>query len=190
MKRAWNLAVVLGLCGLVACASDPPSTDGPTNSALDPQELRSLWTGADSWDAYSARLGPQGVDWQRSYDEMVLREDLVARAEVLPGSHRILAVAERGCAECASTVPAMARLAERVPGVELRVIAPEQALATYGDDLAADALPLVVVLDEGYRAVGCWAPTPETAELSGARALDVVLRVMEATEPRTASCPR
>ena len=190
MKRTWNLAVVLGWCALAACASDAPSTDGSTNSALDPQELRSLWTSGDSWEAYSGRLGPQAVEWQRAYDEMVLREDLVARAGVLPGSHRILAISERGCAECASTVPAMARLAERVPGVELRVIAREQALAVYGDELPVDALPLVVVLDEAYRPVGCWARSAATADVTGARALNEVLKIMEATEPRTASCPR
>jgi hypothetical protein len=185
-----RLALAAVACwSLAGCTPGPSLAERATLASLEPPELERLWAESLSWERYRDTLGGEAEPWERAYREAVIREDFEARAGVLAGVHRMLAVAEPGCAECAATLPALARLAERVPGMELRVAGPELAHALFEPGPEPVALPVVVVLDGSFRDVGCWIAQPRADRRADARALDQVILVMEDAGRGQRRCP-
>lgn len=183
------LLSALTCCLLAACSRGPAVAGGSLLGNLEPHQLERLWAGALDWNEYQAQLGERAMPWRRAYEESVLREDFEARAAVLPGMHRILAVVEADCAACVAALPGLARLAERVAGVELRFTGPERTAALFEPQSPRSTLPLAVVLDQDYRTLGCWAAEPGESAGAGARALDEVIGVMEAAGAGERRCP-
>lgn len=75
---------------------------------------------------------------------------------------RLLVIAEDWCMDASSTIPALARLAESVPGVELRLILRDQHPEVMDRYLTsgARAIPVVIVLDDEFQELGHWGPRP------------------------------
>ena len=87
----------------------------------------------------------------------------VDRASEIGGSWKLLVISEDWCGDASNSVPVLARFAEAVPGVELRVVKRDEnpdlmdAYLTNG----GRAIPVAVVLDEDFRPRGSWGPRPE-----------------------------
>jgi hypothetical protein len=187
MKKVLALAVVA--CWSVPGCTPGPSLEGVALASLEAPELERIWSEALPWDRFHETLGEAAEPWDRAYREAVIREDFEARAGVLPGVHRMLAVAEADCPECAATLPALARLAAQVPGMELRVARPELADPLFEPGAEPASLPVVVVLDGSYRDVGCWISEPRADPRADAWALDQVILVMEDAGRGLRRCP-
>jgi hypothetical protein len=89
-------------------------------------------------------------------------DDLLARAAAVEGRWHLLVLSEDWCGDAVNTVPAIARLAELAPNLELRVVArdanPDLMDAHLTD--GTRSIPLVILLDDVFEERGRWGPRP------------------------------
>jgi hypothetical protein len=120
--------------------------------------------------------------WNGLYDRARIPEALVeagiqAGLEA-GGPYRLLALSEDWCGDAVNALPFVARWAEAVPGMELRVLSRDEnpeLMDTHLTDGRSRSIPVVMVLDPEYREVGWWGPRPRELQswvLGEGRALD------------------
>jgi Thioredoxin len=125
-------------------------------------DFRTLWGKALSYDAFVASCQAQYCGlWQGLYN--LSRIPSSAVESVPPGStRRFLVIAEDWCGDASNTVPVIAKLAESVPGLELRIIqrdAYPEVMDRYLTN-GARSIPIVIALDENFQEIGHWGPRP------------------------------
>jgi hypothetical protein len=83
---------------------------------------------------------------------------------VLPGgqTRHLLVLAEDWCNDGSSTVPALARWADAVDGLDLRILRRDEHPELMDRYLTngSRSIPIVIVLDEDYEEIGHWGPRP------------------------------
>ncbi len=151
---------------LAAPLSCGPAGAPPASAAGHPPDdprLETLYRSGREFGEF-LRLAEQRRElWLRHYREGDIPEDLLARARALEGKWRILAIAEDWCSDSVNTVPFLALLAERVGGLELRVVDSEtgrHVMDAYRTPDDRTATPTILILDPGYDEVGCWVERP------------------------------
>ena len=101
--------------------------------------------------------------WNGLYDRARVPEDLVTAAIEAGGPFKLLALSEDWCGDAVNALPVVARWAEAVPGMELRVLSRDEnpdLMDAHLTDGRARSIPVVMVLDADYREVGWWGPRP------------------------------
>jgi hypothetical protein len=82
---------------------------------------------------------------------------------VAPGTQRkLLVIAADWCGDASNTVPVVAKLAEAVPGLELRIIdrdANPEVMDRYLTN-GSRSIPIIIALDENFQELGHWGPRP------------------------------
>jgi hypothetical protein len=129
-------------------------------------DFRSLWDRALTYQAFLAASTKHKGLWEGIYG--IARLPAWATSALPPGVRRkLLVLAEDWCGDASSTIPVVAKLADQVPGLELRVLCrdanPEvmDQYLTHG----SRSIPIVIALDEEFRELGHWGPRPR--ELQG-----------------------
>ena len=83
-----------------------------------------------------------------------------------PGMRRhLLVIAEDWCGDASSTTPLVAKLADEVPGLELRILRRDEYPEVMDRYLTngSRSIPIVIALDEEFRELGHWGPRPARA---------------------------
>jgi thioredoxin family protein len=147
-------------------------------------DFRRLWDKALPFDAFVASCKAEHCGlWEGIYK--LARVPGWALAAVPPGvKRRLLVIAEDWCGDASNTVPIIARLAEQVPGLELRVIerdANPELMDRYLTN-GARSIPIVIALDEPFEEVGHWGPRPSE--------LQAWVMANRATMPKTELYPQ
>jgi hypothetical protein len=130
-----------------------------------PLEFPSLWAEATPWPAY-LRAGMDHYDlWRGVYDHVILPG--WALEEFMRSPVRsLLVLAEDWCGDAANIVPVLARLADLIPGMELRVLPRDQfpeamnAFLTNG----TRSIPIVIALTAELQKLGHWGPRPSALQ--------------------------
>jgi hypothetical protein len=125
-------------------------------------DFRKLWEQALTYEDFvdSCRAEHCGL-WKGVYHLARIPE--WASAAVSPGAVRkLLVIAEDWCGDASNTVPIIAKLANSVPGIEVRVILRDQNPKVMDRYLTngARSIPIVIALDESYQELGHWGPRP------------------------------
>jgi hypothetical protein len=123
--------------------------------------FRELWEVALPYERFVAASEQHRGLWEGIYRLMRVPE--WAFQAVPPGTRRrLLVIAEDWCGDASSTIPAVARFADAVPGMELRVLRRDEHPELMDRYLTngARAIPIVIVLDEAWRELGHWGPRP------------------------------
>lgn len=146
----------------VACVAPGPLA-GPSRLPAPGDSLAVLYQGGRTWkefmDAARARKGL----WQENYERGITDSGLVARARGAGGPWRLLVIAVDSCSDSANTIPFLVRLAEQVPGLEVRIVPPTKGRWVMEGHRTEDgraATPTVLVLDEEFRERGCFVERP------------------------------
>lgn len=129
----------------------------------EPLDYRAYWEDAHGWERYleeEVRQHPglwHGV-WARSRAPAWAVEAAAERG----GPWRLLVISEDWCGDASNTVPAIARLAEAAPGLEMRVVKRDENPALMDRHLTngSRSIPLAIVLDDAFRPVATWGPRP------------------------------
>jgi hypothetical protein len=101
--------------------------------------------------------------WNGLYDRARIPEDLVAAAQAPGGPFRLLALSEDWCGDAVNALPFVARWAEAVPGMELRVLSRDdnpELMDAHLTNGRSRSIPVVMVLDPEGEEVGWWGPRP------------------------------
>lgn len=146
------------LATLALTATLATASCGPTDDVL-----RALYERGQTFPAFHEAATRRRKLWDRNYARAAVDAAVVERAQAVGGTWHLLVVAVDGCSDSVSTIPYLARLAERVPGLELRIVDSDVGRAVMEarrtpDDRAAT--PTVVLLDAGFDDVGCFIERP------------------------------
>jgi hypothetical protein len=126
-------------------------------------DFRTLWEMGLNFEMFVASCKAEHCGlWQGVYN--LARIPAWAREAVPQGSRRrkLLVIAEDWCGDASNTVPIVAKLAESVPGWELRVIqrdANPEVMDRYLTN-GSRSIPIVIALDENFQELGHWGPRP------------------------------
>jgi len=131
--------------------------------AIPDSTYRRLFEGGVTMDAFLAAAKSRKEQWAANYARGVVADAVLTRARSAPGPWKLLVVAVDGCSDSVNTVPYIARFAEQVMGVELRIVHSDLARAVMEAHRTPDgraATPTVILLDANYAERGCWIERP------------------------------
>jgi hypothetical protein len=124
---------------------------------------RDYWDRAHDFPTYLGRdVSEHSALWNGVYRKATPPDWAVRQASELGGRWKLLVLSEDWCGDASNTLPALARFAEAVPGIELRVLKRDENPELIDRYLTngSRSIPLAIVLDEGYEPVGRWGPRP------------------------------
>jgi hypothetical protein len=125
--------------------------------------LRERFESAVTLDQFTDQAKANQELWRAIRKRAQAPLDLVARLRSLPARRYLLVLTEDWCGDAVNTLPPIARLAEAVPQLELRILLRDENLDLMDTHLAgtARAIPVVIVLDESHRELGWWGSRPQ-----------------------------
>lgn len=144
------------------------------------------WSAAVSFETFLAGATQLLPVWVRNWERTAAPPATVARAAAIPGRWRLLGISADWCTDAVGVVPTLARLAEAVPGWEMRLLDRDQHLALMDEHLTngrSRSIPVVLVLDAEGRERGWWGPRPAALQawvLGEGQALEPAERYREA----------
>ena len=126
-------------------------------------DYSTVWEEAIPWERY---LGEEIVKhrelWEAVYRRSVVPAWAMEAARALPDGFKLLVLSEDWCGDASNTVPVIARLAEAVPGMDIRILKRDEHPAVMDQHLTngSRSVPLAIVLDAAFSPVGQWGPRP------------------------------
>lgn len=154
------------LLASLAVASPLPACDGPAGpgpAAAADSTLEALYASGVDYRTFLANARARREQWVRHTERAVVPADALDAARALRGRWRLLVAAVDGCSDSVNTIPYLAALAEQVPSLELRIVAPGPGRPVMESHRTPDgraATPTVVILDGSGADVGCWVERP------------------------------
>ncbi len=124
-------------------------------------DFPSTWEKGIKWPAF-LRAGMEHYDlWRGIYDRVVLPGWAIEEFMRSP-ARKFLVIAADWCGDAANTVPVLARLADLIPGMELRILVRDQFPAIMDAYLTngSRSIPIAIALDEQFSELGHWGPRP------------------------------
>ena len=126
-------------------------------------DYRKYWDQGFTWGDYLANEVKEhrGL-WEGVWQRSLVPEWAAGAAARMGGEWRLLVISEDWCGDASNTVPVIARLAEGLPNVEMRVIKRDQHPELMDRHLTngSRSIPLVVVLRPDFTVAGQWGPRP------------------------------
>ena len=120
------------------------------------------WGRAVPWDTYLTREVEKNRElWQGVYRLAAAPPWWRAETSAMQGV-RLLALSEDWCGDAANSLPVIARLAESLPGTELRVLRRDENLPLMDRFLTGGSrsIPIVLILGSGGEVLRRWGPRP------------------------------
>lgn len=140
------------------------------------------WAQALPFERFVATSNVQQDLWRGLYQQARIPA-WASAAAARSGIRRLLVIAEDWCNDAVSTVPVLARLAESVPGMELRILRRDEHPELMDEYLTdgARAIPIVLLLDAACEPIGVWGPRPPELQewVMANRGLDKTVRNRE-----------
>ena len=137
--------------------SAAPYVGGPTRDSL-----RDRYLAAPDFPAMLAAARKNVELWTAMWRHSKVDEGFVRRVAALPGAWHLLVLSEDWCGDAVNTVPVVAKLAERSPNMDLRVLGRDANLDLMDAHLtgASRSIPVAIALDETFEERGWWGPRP------------------------------
>ncbi|MCZ6858050.1 MAG: thioredoxin family protein, partial [Gemmatimonadetes bacterium] len=101
--------------------------------------------------------------WNDHYANAQVPDALRTRVTALPGSWRLLVVAEDWCGDSANTIPYVAKLVDAAGNLDMRIINSTVGRAIMESHRTPDgraATPTVILLTEHFEEAGCFVERP------------------------------
>lgn len=123
--------------------------------------LKDKWEAAMPLDVFIEQAEKDRELWQAIRRKAQVPASLLERLADVP-PRRFLVLLEDWCGDASNTVPVIAKLAEAHPNFALRVLRRDEHLDLMDQYLTGTsrAIPVVIVLDEGYSELGWWGSRP------------------------------
>jgi hypothetical protein len=153
------------LASLAAChpaVRTLPPLPSIVTAAAD-SSLRPLFESGTTFADFVAAATARREGWLRLQREAAIDPALLTRARAVPGQWQLLVVAVDACGDSMNSVPYAARLADSVPSLTLRIVAPAAGRAVQEGHRSPDgraATPTFVLLDARGADVGCLVELP------------------------------
>jgi thiol-disulfide isomerase/thioredoxin len=126
-------------------------------------DFRTYWDNAFSWEDYLNREVQKHEEmWRGVYAKSIVPDWALQRGSEIGGGWKLLVISEDWCGDAFNTVPVMARLAEVLPGIQIRIVKRDENLELMDAFLTGGSrsIPLVIVLRPDWSVAGRWGPRP------------------------------
>jgi hypothetical protein len=92
--------------------------------------------------------------------------EMSARVEALGGHWHLLVLSEDWCGDAVNIVPIVAKLADSVSNMDLRILARDENLDIMDTHLTGKSrsIPIVILLNKKYEECGWWGPRPKALQ--------------------------
>ena len=131
--------------------------------ALSDSTLLALHASGQTFADFVAAAKARREGWLGLADTARVSDALIARARQVGGSWKLLVVAVDACGDSMNTVPWLARLAQDVPAIDLRIVLPAAGRPVQDSHRSLDgriATPTFVLLDAEGAERGCIVEQP------------------------------
>ncbi len=158
MLSAWAIASLTLLSGPAAMCDGPGFHGGDHRSDFETFYAQGK-TYLEFRDAATRRVQA----WNDHYANAQVPDALRTRVTALPGSWRLLVVAEDWCGDSANTIPYVAKLVDVVGNLDMRIINSTVGGAIMESHRTPDgraATPTVILLTEDFEEAGCFVERP------------------------------
>ena len=100
--------------------------------------------------------------WVGIYKHLTIPVEMSARVEALGGRWHLLVLTEDWCGDAVNIVPIIAKLAESVSNMDMRMLARDENLDIMDTHLTgrSRSIPIVILLNQKYEECGWWGPRP------------------------------
>jgi hypothetical protein len=135
----------------MSATSSPPALD-----------FAALWDVAEPYERFVAGAERNRDLWADVYRLARVPRWAPQRATQWPGLIRLLVLAEDWCGDAVNTLPVLAKLADQVDHLDIRILHRDEHPTVMDQYLTrgARAIPVVIVLDEQFGERGHWGPRP------------------------------
>ena len=201
--------------GATFCSAEPAHPLEPpahhaariTNHVAD-STYKSLYEAGSTFADFVTRATARKEQWEANYAKGVAPDALVTRATA-SGSWKLLVVTVPGCSDSVNIVPYVASFLDKVPSIEMRLIAPAEGKAIQEAHRTPDgraATPTFILLDAEFNERGCWVERPSNLiemmkngtdfngkmawydQDQGASSLEEIVQVIEAAHAGSVRC--
>lgn len=175
MRSAWLVTPLLLVAPLSAsllrdtglrCATETVAPPAPASAPVPSRDTSAitLYGRALPFPEFMERSSQRLPEWYAAADGAQVPDSLLRRARAVGGQWRVLVVAVDTCGDSLRQLPTVARLAELVHGLSMRVITPaeggEAVQAMYRSLDGRKATPTYVLLDASGAERGCIVELP------------------------------
>jgi hypothetical protein len=173
VREMLTLSLLAGLGALPLVGSHAPPECGPVPLAPWSAGMRGVSADSSMLTLFaSGRTFPEFLDaatqrqgeWYASAERVTIADSSLRRARAVGGQWRLLVVAVDTCGDSLRQVPYVARLAELVHGLSLRIVTPSAGGAAvqsaYRSLDGRRATPTYVLLDDSGTERGCVVELP------------------------------
>jgi thioredoxin family protein len=100
--------------------------------------------------------------WVALHKRVTIPIEISARVEALGGHWHLLVLSEDWCGDSVNIVPIVAKLAESVSNMDMRILARDENLDIMDTHLTGTSrsIPIVILLNQKYLECGWWGPRP------------------------------
>jgi hypothetical protein len=119
------------------------------------------FSGATFLEFLATVMANEGL-WHQIYEKATLPPEAEETASAIAGRWYFLVLAEDWCGDAVHVLPFLARLTESFPQFDLRILPRDENPELMERHLTngTRSIPVVMVLDEGFREVAWWGPRP------------------------------
>ncbi len=123
---------------------------------------RARFETGDTFEQFMAKEFTNKLFWQQIYKRAVVGDDVLRRARELGAKWHLLALNEDWCGDSVNILPYVAKLADAVPGFDLRIVRRDENLDIMDAHLTGKSrsIPIIILLDEKFCECGWWGPRP------------------------------
>lgn len=135
--------------------------------------LVSLYKSGQTFPDFLEATRSRREGWHRITDSVAIADSMVARANAVGGSWRLLVIAIDACGDSMQQVPYVARLAAGAASLDVRIVLPNEGAGIQETHRSLDgrkATPTYVLIDTSGNEAGCLVELPrEIREWTHAR---------------------
>ena len=136
----------------------------PSQLETGANAMKERYFAATNFRAYLESVEKNKELWHAVYKHVAIEPELLDKARTIPGSWHLLVLSEDWCGDAVNLVPVLARLADEVPGLDLRILSRDENLDLMDEHLTdgkSRSIPVVLLLDENFVERAWWGPRPE-----------------------------
>lgn len=123
---------------------------------------KARYGGGETFAEFMARAIKNQELWLGIFKHVLIPIEISARVEALGGRWHLLVLSEDWCGDAVNIVPVIAKLAESVSNMDMRILARDENLDIMDAHLTGKSrsIPIVILLNPKYQECGWWGPRP------------------------------
>src|SRR5450759_4771127 len=116
----------------------------------------------ETFSEFMARPTRNQELWVGTTHHVIIPIETSARVEALGGHWHLLVLSEDWCGDAVNIVPVIAKLAESVSNMDLRILSRDENLDIMDTHLTGKSrsIPIVILLNKKFQECGWWGPRP------------------------------